>query len=301
MATQTEVGAFEKIAAGIYLEGLSFDFKRDVVWYSDVIKGGIHGVTPEGKPVGTLNESRMWTGGVMMNECGAVLSSGEGGIMWNDPDTGKSGWLIDTLEGKPVNGINEMWPDGAGGIFFGSIDMERVIAGEDTRPVALYRLTVDREVIKLADGLRFTNGIVYDPERKRLYCNCTFDATRAFDVADDLSSASNQRVFVDKEDCDGMALDAQGNIWITGFRSQFLMRVSPDGTELTRIETPAGSITQVRFGGADRRDYYITVVPAEGGDTLKEGGELTSENSFLYRGRSDAPGVAIAASRFTLG
>jgi len=294
------VGQYEKIASGIYLEGLSYDFARDVIWYSDVITGGIHGVKPDGTKVGSFNEDRMWTGGVMMNADGSVLSTGEHGIMWNNPDTGKSGWLLDELEGQPINGINEMWPDGTGGIYFGTNDIEKIIVGEDTRPTALYRLTADRKAIKLVDGLRFTNGIAYDPARKRFYCNSTFDTSLAFDVADDLS-LSNQRRLIEKEDCDGMSLDSAGNVWITGFRSQFLERVAPDGTKLARVETPEGSVTQVRFGGKDLRDYYITVVPAEGGDTLKEGGELTSANSHLYRGRSEIPGVGVAAANFKLG
>jgi sugar lactone lactonase YvrE len=107
---------FTKIAAGIYLEGLAIDHQRDTIWYSDVIAGGIHGVTPGGTQIGSFNESRMWTGGVMMNEDGAVLSTGEGGIMWNDPQSGRSGWLLDQIDDKPINGINEMVPDGTGGL-----------------------------------------------------------------------------------------------------------------------------------------------------------------------------------------
>jgi sugar lactone lactonase YvrE len=297
---QQAVGHFEKIASGIYLEGLAVDYKRDVIWYSDVLKGGIHGVKPDGTKVASFNEDRMWTGGVMMNEDGCVFSSGEHGIMWNNPDTGKSGWLIEELEGQPINGINEMWPDGTGGIFFGTNDIERIIEGKDTRPTALYRLTVEREAIKIADNIRFTNGIACDLARKRFYCNSTFQSPLVFDVGEDFM-LGNERVLIDKEDCDGMALDADGNVWITGFRSSFLTRVSPDGSLLPRIETPAGSITQVRFGGADMRDYYFNSVPADGGDTLKEGGQLTGDNSFLFRGRSDVPGMRIEPARFRLG
>lgn len=293
------VGEYAKVAAGIYLEGLSYDFDRDTIWYSDVITGGIHGVKPDGTPVSSFNEDRMWTGGVMMNDCGAVLSTGENGIMWNNPNTGASGWLIDQIDGQLINGINEMWPDGTGGIFFGTNDIVNIIEGKDTDPTDIYRLTVDRDLIKLAGGLRFTNGIAYDPAHKRFYCNSTFDSPQAFDVADDLS-LSNQTQFIEKDDCDGMSLDSDGNVWITGFRSQFLERVAPDGTKLARIETPEGSVTQIRFGGDDLRDYYITVVPADGGDTLKEGGELTSNNSFIYRGRSEIPGVGVAAASFKL-
>ena len=293
------IGAFEKVASGIYLEGLAVDYARDTIWYSDVIAGGIHGVRPDGTRVASFNEDRMWTGGVMMNADGSVLSTGEGGIMWNNPETGKSGWLLDTIDGAPINGINEMAPDGFGGIFFGTNDIEMVIKGEATHPTAIYRLTVERQLIKLADDIGFSNGIAYDAERRRFYCNDTFNCTWAFDVTDDLTFTGKQAL-LDKEDVDGMALDAEGNVWITGFRSNFLTRLHPDGTELPRVETPAGSITQIRFGGPDMRDCYFNSVPADGGDTLKEGGEITARNSFLFRGRSQTPGLPIAPARFRL-
>lgn len=292
------VGEYVKLAEGVYLEGLSVDHKRDVIWYSDVIAGGIHGVKPDGTKVCSFNEDRMWTGGVMMNADGAVFSTGQGGIRWNNPDTGKSGWLLDRLEGKPINGINEMWPDGTGGIYFGTNDIEMIIEAKDTRPTALYRLTVEREVIRMDATVYFSNGIGYDPARRKFYCSDTFNKAWVWDVAEDLS-LTNQRVLLDKNDCDGLALDSEGNIWITGFRSPgILTRLTPDGRELEPVRTPVGSTTQVRFGG-DGRDYYINVVPSDGGDSLKEGKPLASK-SYLYHGRSDVPGVLIPPARFKL-
>jgi sugar lactone lactonase YvrE len=174
-----------------------------------------------------------------------------------------------------------------------------VIKGAATRPTELYRLTASRDLIKLADGLGFTNGIMYDAPRKRFYCNDTFRGTWQFDVADDLS-LTNKRMLIEKEDADGMALDAEGNVWITGFRSNFFTRIAPNGERLADVNTPAGSITQVRFGGADGRDYYFNSVPSDGGDTLKEGGEITTANSFLFKGRSDVPGLKIEPANFAL-
>lgn len=294
------MGEFSKIASGIYLEGLAVDHARDVIWFSDVIAGGIHGVKPDGTSVCSFNEGRMWTGGVMMNADGSVLSSGEGGIMWNNPDTGKSGWLLDQLDDKPINGINEMMPDGTGGIFLGTNDIEMVIQGGQTRPTELWRLTADRQLIKLADGIGFSNGIMYDAGRKRFYCNDTFKGTWSFDVTADLRF-ENRALFLEKEDADGMSLDAEGNVWITGFRSNFFTRLTPAGERLDDYPTPAGSITQLRFGGADGRDVYFNSVPSDGGDTLKEGGEITATNSFLFKGRSEKPGLKIEPARFTLG
>jgi len=190
-------------------------------------------------------------------------------------------------------------PDGTGGIFFGTVDIERVMEGATPRPTAIYRLTVERDVILLADGIGFTNGIMYDAGRRVFYCNDTFNRTWAFDVGDDFS-LSNKRVFLEKDDVDGMALDASGNVWITGFRSGYITRVRPDGSVLPRVETPAEAITQVRFGGADMRDIYMTCVPGDGGDSLKDGLIPTEKRSFLYRGRSELPGMPIEPARFDL-
>lgn len=297
--TRTAAGTFEKIASGIYIEGLAIDYARDVIWYSDVIAGGIHGVKPDGTRVCSFNDDRKWTGGVLMNADGRVLSSGQGGIMWNDPETGASGWLISEIEGAPVNGINEMVPDGTGGIFFGTLDIEMVIRGEQARPTAIYRLTADGRTIRVADNIGFTNGMMFDPVRRRFYCNDTFRGTWAFDVGKDLT-LGNRRLLIEKEDADGMILDAEGNIWITGFRSGFLVRLTPEGKELERFEAPAGSITQARFGGDDMRDIYLNAVPSDAGDTLKEGGELSNTNSFLFKGRSDVPGMKVPPANFTL-
>ena len=295
---QRRSGEFEQLAKGLYLEGLAVDYARDIVWYSDVIAGGIHGVMPDGR-ITSFNRDRMWTGGILLNEDGSVLSSGAGGIMWNNPDSGKSGWLLSEINGDPINGINEMAPDGSGGIYFGTVDIERIQRGEPTRPAALYRLAVDGQVNLVADNLGFANGIMLSPDGKQLYYNDTFDSTYVFDVLADLSLA-NRRRLVEKKDCDGLALDAEGNLWITGFRSGELTRVRCDGTPMSPVPTPAGAVTQIRFGGSDMRDFYITCVPADGGDSLAVGVQPTEQRSLLYRGRCEVPGMPIPPARFRL-
>jgi sugar lactone lactonase YvrE len=295
---ELKVGEFEKITSGVYLEGLAIDDARGGVWYSDVIAGGIHGIMTDGSKM-SFNTDRQWTGGVLMNADGCILSTGPGGIMWNNPDSGAFGWLLREIEGKSINGINEMMPDGTGGIFFGTNDIENVIQSRPTRPTSLYRLTIKGEVIRLAEGINFSNGIMLSPDRKRFYCNDTFVGTWAFDVAEDLT-LSNRKMLIDKVDADGMALDSEGQLWITGFRSSSLMRLRPDGTPLPPIRTPGGAITQIRFGGADTRDFYINTVPADGGDSLKDGVPLRPNNSVMYRGRSESPGMRIAPAQFDI-
>ena len=235
----------------------------------------------------------------MLNADGSVLSSGAGGIMWNNLKSGRSGWLLEGIAGELVNGVNEMVSDGHGGLFFGTCDIEMVESGGTPRPTQIYRLTRERELLKMIDDIGFANGIMYDLENNRFYCNDTFCGTWVFDVRSDLSM-SNKRMLIEKEDADGMALDAEGNIWITGFRSGSITRISPNGTVLPAVDTPGEAITQVRFGGEDMRDIYINAVPLEGGDNLKDGEIPTEKRSFLYRGRSVVPGRPIAPTQFDL-
>jgi sugar lactone lactonase YvrE len=289
---------FTEAARGLYLEGLAVDYARQTVWYSDVIAGGIHGLGEDG-PKTVMNPERMWTGGIMMNEDGKVLSSGQHGIMWNEPATGASGWLIERIGGEPINGINEMVADGHGGMFCGTVDIEQIAKGEPTRPATLYHLAPDGTARVAADGLGFANGIMLSPEGKRLYYCDTFDGVYAFDVSPDLT-LSNRRQLMKKEDADGMALDAEGNLLVTGYRSGELVRLSPDGQDLGTVATPAGGITQVRFGGADMRDIWITSVKADAGDTLAVGEIPTEPTSILYRGRTSFAGLPLAPTRFRL-
>jgi len=219
--------------------------------------------------------------------------------MWNHPESGGHGWLINEIDGQPVNGINEMWSDGAGGIFFGTVDIERVAQGQKTRPTALYHLACDRSLTLLVDAINFSNGFVYEPSSSRFYLSDSFNVAWTFDVGPNLS-LNNRRVLLEKKDCDGMVIDQEGNIWISGFASpNVIRRVSPEGEELTPIQTPSGATTQMRFGGADLKDIYLTIVPMGGGDSLKKG-EKPSGGSQLLTGRSSVAGVAPPLSNFVL-
>lgn len=293
------VSECREIARGLYLEGLAVDYGRNLVWVSDVILGGVRGLTPEGDLVFSLNPGRMWTGGVMMNADGAVLSSGPGGIMWNRPETGESGWLVSEADGVPLPGVNEMVSDGHGGIYFGTVDVEQIEKGEPTRPASLYHLSAKRELRLVAGPLGFANGLAPTLDGARLFCNDTFDATYVLDIRPDLSLGERRKV-LDKDDCDGMAMDVDGNVLVTGYKSGEIARLSPDGTLLPPLTTPAEAITQIRFAGADMRDIYMNCVPLDAGDGLAVGDSPTEQRSVLLRGRVEFPGRKQAVAGFEI-
>lgn len=207
--------SFTPLARGRYLEALAID--EQIVWFSDVILGGVQGLKPDGSLSHWLPERR-WIGGVLINQDGSVLCSGPGGIAWFNPATGRSGTLLSTVNGRPLTGVNEMCPDGRGGLIFGTLDLPAIVKGEKPSPVALYRLDVQGRVTLLWDRLVFCNGVGISSDGAVLYHNESFVGTFAYDIAPD-GTLVNRRMLFEKPDCDGMALDIHGNLWITGFSS----------------------------------------------------------------------------------
>ena len=283
---------FEALARGYYLEGLSVD--GDVVWFSDAIKGGIRRLLPDS----SLKEwfpGRKWIGAIRLNGNGVILHSGRGGITWLDPATGATGMLLDTIDGKPINGVNEMIPDGKGGLYFGTLDVTAIERGQVPGAVALYRLDKHGRVTELCNGLRFSNGIGISSDGRRLYHNETFVGTFAYDVAPD-GRLGKPKMMLEKPDCDGLALDADGNLWITGYSSEALICLRPDGSLVRRIDLPAAAATNICFGGVDGRDLYVTTVPPDAGDRIAVGKLPDTDTSTLYRARSDVPGQPVPAA-----
>lgn len=288
---------FSKIATGNYLEALYVD--DESIWFSDVAGKGVAQLAPDGSITLWL-EDRHLIGGLFRNEDGALLASGPDGILWFNPATGKSGMLLEAINGVPVQGVNEMCPDGAGGLYFGTIDLAAIEAGQPFGPSALYRLDSDRRVTKLAEGLAFSNGIGVSPDRRRLYHNETFVGLFAYELTPD-GKARNRTMLLEKPDCDGLAVDADGNIWAAGFRTSDLICVAPDGSMRERLALPGEGATNVFFGGADGRDLYVNMVSSESVALLAKGVMPSSQDSALYLGRSTVAGLPVPPTRFRFG
>lgn len=282
------MASFEPIVTGFYLEGLLVD--GDDIWYTDVTVGGVHKVGSDA----VLLPDRTMIGGMARNEDGWLLVGGVGGIVWVDPPSGRSGTLVEGLDGA-----NEMRADGRGGLFFGTIDLPGILEGKRPGPSTIQYLSRDRDLTQLWGGLTFANGLAISPDRGTLYFNESFSATRAFPIGQD-GALGQPHTLIEMADCDGMALDADGNIWVCGFSSGELRCVTPQGEEVRRLSLPGKACTNIRFGGADHRDLYVTVVDTASAQALAEGRPLTTRNSTLYRTRSPVPGAPVEKTAFQL-
>lgn len=280
---------FEVLARGIYLEALLIE--GDAIYYSDVVAGGIHRADSDA----VLLEGRRMVGGLLMNVDGSLLVSGEGGIVWVDPSRGASGTLLDGLDG-----VNELRADGRGGLYFGTIDIPALGRGDPSQGSSLYHLAADRTLTRLAEGLVFSNGLSPSAEGDLLFHNESFVGTFAYPVVEDGQLGERKRL-LRKRDCDGLALDGEGNLWLSGFDSGDLVCLTPDGTEVRRVPLPGGACTNVRFGGPDQRELYVTTVPFEAVAALGRGAMPSEANSLLLKGRSPTRGAPLGRTDFDLG
>jgi sugar lactone lactonase YvrE len=287
---------FRAIAEGFHLEGLCPD--GGDLWFSDVFDKGLQRRSAGGKLDTWLPDTPMIPS-MLVNADGKLLCGGHGGVRWLDPATGRTGMLLDSIDGTAIPGVNEMIPDLSGGLYFGIIDIPAVSEHRKMDPGAIYHLGTDMSVELVRDGIPFANGIGLSPDGRRIYCNETGSGTTAYDLQAD-GSAGPPILLLAKEDCDGIAIAASGDLWVTGFFTSDVVRLAPDGTVLDPVATPASGISNIRFGGDDGRDLYITATHPATMAEFGGGKPLSTKGSRIYQGRTDTPGLTVRRTRFAI-
>jgi sugar lactone lactonase YvrE len=207
--------------------------------------------------------------------------------------------LLRTLECKPIRGINDMQPDGKGGLYFGTADVAEADYDGERSPSALYHLDRNGNVRRLADGFIFVNGIGLSPDRKHLYFSDTFVGVHGHEILPngDLGPKMFQ---TEVPGADGLAVDSEGGIWTACIQSGTIVRLFPDGTVNQRIPLASEGVTSLCFGGSDLRDIYVTTAAPGFGEALAKK-TLPARTASLYRGRSPVAGLPSGQTSFNLG
>lgn len=152
-------------------------------------------------------------------------------------------------DGRPLGRLNDLIADGNGGAFF------TVGGAYYVNPEGKVSVVVEEKGVN-------TNGIMLSRDGKTLYVTNN-KVVLAFDVAKD-GSTSNRRDFVTLNGdtgADGMAIDSEGRLYITG--SKGIHVVSGTGTYLGLITTPRRPIT-LAFSGPDKSILYAPSMGAVG-------------------------------------
>lgn len=175
-----------------------------------------------------------------------------------DPATGRLEPLV-PLDSEPsTNRINDGKCDPAGRFFAGTMDMnEKKASG------ALYSFD-GRQLTRLLDGIRISNGLAWSPDHKTLYyIDTPTREVQAFDYQSATGQIGNPRPVIRVDPSlgwpDGMTSDAQGNVWIAMWGGAQVTRWDPTtGNLLEQIPVPALHTSSCVFGGRDMNELYVT-------------------------------------------
>ncbi len=187
---------------------------------------------------------------------GGMVVAVERGFVLVEPD-GRVGPVHEAFTDAGVR-MNDGGCDPAGRFFCGSM-------AYDAAPGrgALFRFDPDGTVTRVLDGLTISNGIAWTPDGSTAYFADT--GTGRVDVFDyDLATAtlSGRRPVVavdpDHGQPDGLALDAEGGVWVALWQGGAVRRYTADGRLDAVVDLPVGQVTACAFGGPDRDRLFIT-------------------------------------------
>ncbi|MGB5368788.1 MAG: SMP-30/gluconolactonase/LRE family protein, partial [Flavobacteriaceae bacterium] len=121
----------------------------------------------------------------------------------------------------------------------------------------VYYVSPDLGAVNIvADGLVQPNGIIGTPDGKTLYIADIGDKkTYSYTINDD-GSLSNRNLFCEMGS-DGMTLDNQGNVYLTG---DGVTVFNKEGQQIEHIATGENWTANVTFGGRGQHILFITAM-----------------------------------------
>ncbi len=198
--------------------------------------------------------------GLYFDRDGSLLAcADEQNQLWSIAPDGTHQILVERYQGKRLNGPNDLWVHPSGQIFFTDPYYQRPYwdhTASEQDGQCVYALTADRkQVIRVADGLQQPNGIVGTPDGKTLYV-ADIRAGKTYAYSIQANGLLGERRLFCEAGSDGMTLDAEGNVYLTGRPSVSIY--SDQGVLRQTIEVPEQWTANVCFGGAERRTLFIT-------------------------------------------
>jgi len=235
-------------------EGVLWDGARGLVWFVDIKGRRIHRCDPYG------GSRRSWDAPgqvsfIVPGPDGAMVCSLDDGLYFFNEETGAFAPLLGVEADRPGNRFNDGHVDAQGRLWFGSMD-----DAEEQATGVLYRFD-GVQAAAMDEGYVITNGPALSPDGRTLYHTDTLEKRiYAFDVLED-GGLEGKRTFVELQGGgypDGMAVDAEGHLWVATFGGWRIDRYDPRGAKVGEVRFPCANITKLAFGGEDLRTVYAT-------------------------------------------
>jgi len=252
----------ERLAAGkppsdCFLEGPSFD-RQGNLYLVDIPYGRIFRVSPRGE-FDCVAEYDGEPNGLKIHRDGRIfIADHKQGILVLDPASGKVTPVVERWKSERFRGVNDLVFAKNGDLYF----TDQGQSGMHDAYGRAYRLSASGKLEALVTNIPSPNGIVLDPEEKHLYVAVTrMNAVWQVMLLPD-GSTTRTGVWVylgGGRGPDGMAMAEDGSLAVAhpGVGSVWIF--SRRGEPLYRVKSCAGDfVTNVAFGGPERRSLYIT-------------------------------------------
>ncbi len=211
-------------------------------------RGGVARTTPTGGSTlvqGTLPGGRpLRPNGIALRRDGsfllADLGETQGGVFALSPD-GAVKPLVERVDGVDLPPCNFVFEDDRDRVWI-TISTYRVPRASAYRASLAdgFIVLVDQRGARIvADGIGYTNEAMIAPDGRHLYVNETFSRRLSrYPLHEDGSLGAKEVVttFGHGTYPDGLAFDAEGNVWITSIVSNRVLRVAPDGATTVVLE-----------------------------------------------------------------
>jgi gluconolactonase len=257
-------------------EGPAFDQEGNL-YFVNWLSSSIVRLTPDGVAAEFFNTGGI-PAGLAFHRDGSLYVADEGDAIHGvlRVAKGQAAILANECEGQPLNGANDLVFDRNGVLYFS--DPWR---SSTANPIGgFYRLFPDSRLERIDHGLAFPNGVALSANGDAVYLAETYHnrILRYPLGADGAIGAREDFAFLPGgEGPDGMAFDEAGNLYVAHYGGGKVAIIAPSGAMIGEIPVPGAKVTNVAFGGPDRRTLVITDV----------------ETASIYQTRADVPGLAL--------
>jgi L-arabinonolactonase len=189
-------------------------------------------------------------------------------------------------EDTGITGFNDLAVDAHGWVVVGALRF-RPSRGEAPNAGRLVVVGSSFVAVAVDEGLLWPNGIGFSPDGRRAYV-CDFATGEVLRCAVDRQGALAESVepFAragGPHEADGLAVDAEGGVWVATGAAGGLVRLDAEGDVSARVDGIAPFVSSIALGGPDGRDVLVTT----GGG---------SEGGTVLRGRAEVAGVPLPAA-----
>ena len=246
------------VDAHAYLgEGPVWDERRGVLWWVDITPGLIHRYDPR-TGLDTAVPAGSQAGCVVLRRDGNLIAALADRIAVVDPEHRTVTTLLRFEDGDAALCCNDGKCDPAGRLW-----LDRMAPDTSPGRGRLVRVDPNLTVETAITGLTVPNGIGWSADGRIMYfTDSAWSEVRRYDYDITTGRMGQGSVLIafpdDGSVPDGLTVDAEGCIWLARWGAGCVVRVSPDGHLLARIELPVSQTTSCAFGGEDLGDLYIT-------------------------------------------